>query len=173
MHRLATAWISSSLLLISAPFLIGAADLTTNVEARLLAAHNRERTSMGLPALQWNRALEASATHWADRLASTSSFEHAPENLDSPQGENLWAGSSGYYPPEAMVNAWIREKRHFKEGMFPNNSTTGRVEDVGHYTQVVWRDSRNVGCAIARGKIEDILVCRYSKAGNYLGQRPY
>ena len=57
----------------------------------------------------------------------------------APEGENLWAGSKGYFTPQAMVDAWIREKKYFRPGTFPDNSVTGRVEDVGHYTQVVWR----------------------------------
>ena len=72
-----------------------------------------------------------------------------------------------------MVSAWVREKRYFKPGTFPNNSITGNVEDVGHFTQVAWRDSREVGCAVARSDREDILVCRYTQAGNYIGEQPF
>ena len=50
--------------------------------------------------------------------------------------------------------------------MFPDNSTTGKVEDVGHYTQVIWRATSEVGCAEATSADEDILVCRYTEAGN-------
>jgi len=143
------------------------------VQARLLDAHNRERSVIGAPPLRWNPELEASARQWADHLAATGAFEHAPENPGQPEGENIWAGSRGYYSPEAMVDAWIREKRYFKPGTFPNNSATGRIEDVGHYTQLVWRDTHEVGCALAQGKIEDVLVCRYANAGNYVGEQPF
>ena len=72
-----------------------------------------------------------------------------------------------------MVGAWVREKQFFRPGVFPNNSTTGRVEDVGHYTQLVWRATTEVGCAQASSEREDILVCRYAEAGNYRGERPF
>ena len=49
----------------------------------------------------------------------------------------------------------------------------GRGGDVAHYTQLVWRDTREVGCAVAAGQHEDILVCRYANAGNYRGERPF
>jgi uncharacterized protein YkwD len=142
-------------------------------DQRVLAAHNREREDLGLVPLRWNPALARSARRWADYLAVTGRFEHAPENYAAPQGENLWAGTKGYFSPEAMVNAWIREKKNFRPGTFPDNSTTGRVEDVGHYTQVVWRATTQVGCAEARSRSEDILVCRYAEAGNYRGEVPF
>lgn len=158
---------------LTSPLLVAATPpAPSSVEARLLNAHNRERGALGVPPLRWNKGLEDSARTWAAHLARTGQFEHAPENPRQPQGENLWAGSRGYYSPEAMVEAWIREKRYFRPGPFPMNSSTGRVEDVGHYTQLIWRDTGEVGCAIARGKLEDVLVCRYSNAGNYIGERP-
>jgi hypothetical protein len=141
-------------------------------DQRILAAHNRERVDLGLEPLTWNPALAQSAQIWADTLASTGRFEHAPENRYAPEGENLWAGTKGYYTPEAMVDAWIREKRFFRPGVFPDNSTTGNVEDVGHYTQLIWRTTTEVGCAEAASASEDILVCRYAEAGNYIGERP-
>jgi hypothetical protein len=161
-----------------APVFAGAAaadpeDSLVTFDRRILAAHNLERRNLGLQPLNWNPALAQSAQRWADYLAETGRFEHAPENHHAPEGENLWAGTRGYYKPEAMVDAWIREKRYFRYGVFPDNSTTGRVEDIGHYTQVVWRATHEVGCAEAASAREDILVCRYAEAGNYRGELPY
>lgn len=152
---------------------IASADLPAGFDERILAAQNRERLGLGLHALRWNDALAQSAKDWANYLASSGRFEHSPENTKKPEGENLWAGTKGYYSPEAMVDGWVREKRYFQPGLFPNNSTTGRVEDVGHYTQLVWRATSEVGCAKATSAQEDILVCHYSEAGNYVGERPF
>jgi hypothetical protein len=71
-----------------------------------------------------------------------------------------------------MVGLWIAEKGHFKPGVFPDNSRTGDVRDVSHYTQVIWARTNEVGCAIASNMREDILVCRYKQPGNVLMQRP-
>ncbi len=157
---------------LAAPLLTGNT-ATGATEARLLAAHNRERVALGVAPLRWDANLARAARSWADRLAATGQFAHAPENPKDPQGENLWAGTRGRYTYEAMVDGWAREKRYFKPGRFPDNSVTGRVADVGHYTQLMWRDTRSVGCAMARGVREDVLVCRYAQAGNWVGEKPF
>jgi hypothetical protein len=156
-----------------ASLLTGTSSATVSFETRVLATHNAERARLGIAPLRWDANLAASAQRWADALAATSRFEHAPENPREPQGENLWAGTKGYFAPEAMVDAWVREKKHFRPGVFPHNSATGRVEDVGHYTQVVWRATGEVGCARAASAREDILVCRYAEACNYKGETPF
>lgn len=160
------------LLLCLMPLLMGHAAPLGSVEERWLVAHNEERARLGVPPLRWDPLLAQAARAWAGRLAARGAFEHAPEREEDPQGENLWAGTRGYYSPEAMVNAWVREKRFYKPGVFPDNSVSGRVADVGHYTQLIWRDTRRVGCARATGAVEDVLVCRYHNAGNYIGERP-
>lgn len=158
---------------LTTPFFMGAIDMRVSFDERILVAHNQERLDLGLPPLGWDPALTESAQRWADYLASSNRFEHAPEDHRAPQGENLWAGTKGHFAPEAMVGAWVREKQFFRQGVFPNNSTTGRVEDVGHYTQLVWRATTKVGCAEASGPREDVLVCRYAEAGNYRGEMPF
>lgn len=173
MARVARSLAVKWAILAAAPALIGATGLNSNFESRVLAAQNRERQSLKIPALAWNVELAANAQRWADHLAATGAFKHAAEKPRDPEGENLWAGTRGYYPIEAMVDAWAREKRYFVSGTFPNNSATGRVEDVGHYTQLMWRQTRQVGCALASGAREDVLVCRYRNAGNYVGDIPF
>ena len=163
----------ASVLGLVAPFNMGAMGLDMNFDERILFAHNAEREALGIEPLRWNPALAQSAQYWATSLAVSGRFQHAPADRANPVGENLWAGTKGYYSPEAMVQAWAREKQNFRPGRFPANSMTGNVADVGHYTQMVWRTTQEVGCARATGTREDILVCRYTQAGNFLGQRPF
>jgi hypothetical protein len=160
-------------LLLCSPVLIGGTATRADFNQRLLAAHNAERAAIGVPPLQWNQQLAADARVWADEMAATGRFEHSPdEATEEPQGENLWAGTPRAFSPEAMVHLWVAEKGDYRPGIFPNNSRSGDVEHVGHYTQLIWRKSRQVGCATAVGRDEEFLVCRYSDAGNVYGERP-
>jgi hypothetical protein len=145
----------------------------SNLEERLLAAHNRERAALGIEQLAWDPELAAHAASWGEKLAQSDVLQHAPQDGDEPQGENLWAGSTGHYAPEAMVKEWAREKGNFRPGRFPEISNTGHWKDVGHYTQMVWRETDRVGCAVAEGEEFDYLVCRYRTAGNVIGQAPF
>ena len=160
-------------MLLCSPLLIGGTAQRADFNARLLLAHNIERARIGVPALGWDPALAADARVWAEELAASGRFEHSPDEAGKPlQGENLWAGTPRAFAPEAMVRLWTAEKADYRPGLFPNNSRSGDVEHVGHYTQLIWRSSRRVGCATAVGREEEFLVCRYSEAGNVTGQRP-
>lgn len=161
------------MLALAAPLMTGGVDRGASLEERLLAAHNRERAATGVPALEWDSSLAADAASWARELARTGRFEHSDADASAPdvQGENLWAGTVGVWGPEEMVGYWIAEKRDYKPGTFPAVSRSGDLEKVGHYTQVIWRTTRKVGCALDRSRREDVLVCRYAEGGNVIGER--
>ena len=72
-----------------------------------------------------------------------------------------------------MVSLWIAEKRLYKFGVFPASSCSGRLEDVGHYTQLMWSETSRVGCALARSPRVDYFVCHYSFPENVVGKRPF
>jgi hypothetical protein len=162
-------------ILAASPMLGGATGRLTSLDARLLAAHNAERAAAGLSPLLWDDSLAEDAGTWGEELAAIDDIEHSPDDPEDPdpQGENLWLGTRGHYAPEAMVGMWIEEKKHYRPGVFPANSRTGNLDDVGHYTQVMWRDTGRVGCALRESEDNEILVCRYLTAGNVEGERPF
>jgi uncharacterized protein YkwD len=137
---------------------------------RLLAAHNDERVASGVPPLAWSDDLAGQARQWAEHLAQQGQMIHATREQRGNAGENLWMGAAGRYSAEYMVGAFIEEKRNFRNGTFPDVSKTGQWRDVGHYTQVIWRGTQQVGCAVAKNRTNDFLVCRYFPAGNWYGQ---
>lgn len=72
-----------------------------------------------------------------------------------------------------MISSWGNEKKYFVNRPSPNFSTTGKFGDVGHYTQIVWRNTTEVGCALASRHGQDYLVCHYNPAGNVSGQKVF
>ena len=88
-------------------------------------------------------------------------------------GENLafWRGT--HTSLSSMIGLWGQEKQQFKEGTFPDVSRDGNWFSVGHYTQMVWRATTEVGCGIGNNGQTDFLVCWYSPQGNYIGRVPY
>ena len=59
---------------------------------------------------------------------------------------------------------------------YVTNSSTDATKAVGHYTQIVWKNTTKVGCGIANSLTDrggEWVVCRYSPPGNYVGQKPY
>ena len=80
-------------------------------------------------------------------------------------------GTRGAYALEEMAGSWAAEKRLLRAGAFPNVSTSGHWQDVAHYTQMIWRSTTRVGCALHRSDRADFLICRYAPAGNVVGQR--
>ena len=137
----------------------------------LLARHNVERRQAGVPALAWDPALVQGAQVYANELARLNLLRHSPRGLRRGIGENLWMGTRDYFRPAIMVGAWASERSMFRSAQFPAVSTTGNWADVGHYTQMIWRGTQRVGCAIGKSARSDVLVCRYWPAGNVDGQR--
>lgn len=138
----------------------------------MIAAHNAQRARVGVPPLAWSDRLASIAQNWADNLMARGRFEHSP---NSELGENLFelqgTGAGVAAAPAQVVEDWAAEARDYD---YRSNS----CRDVcGHYTQVVWRETKTVGCAVARGAggvgWREVWVCEYNPPGNWQGQRPW
>jgi uncharacterized protein YkwD len=145
---------------------------TTDLVNSILAVHNSERSAVGVLPLVWSDNLAAGAKTWAEHLATTGEFAHDP-NRPNGVGENL-AGfnpSKGVSAPGEGQSLWVDEKKNWHGGVL----TPENWSPTGHYTQMVWKDTKQVGCATASGNGHpfSILVCRYSPAGNFMGQAPF
>lgn len=129
----------------------------------MLALHNDIRAEAKLPPLQWSNELAAYSRRWANTLLTKKLSMHNP---NSPYGENIFLTGVGY-TPSMVVQQWAAESRSYS---YRTNSCSG---DCGHYTQIVWRDTRRVGCAVAQNARRSVWVCSYDPPGNYRNEWPY
>jgi uncharacterized protein YkwD len=130
----------------------------------MLASHNAVRAGVRMPPLAWSDRLAARAQDWADHLLARGQFMHRPK---SAYGENLFEIDGAAASPAQVVHSWAAESRNY-------DSVSNRCSGVcGHYTQIVWRDTKEVGCAVARGGGREVWVCNYDPPGNWVGRRPY
>ncbi|HQT40451.1 MAG TPA: CAP family protein [Acidocella sp.] len=143
------------------------AQLSSNNIGELLAAHNAYRAPIGLPPLHWSAVLADEAQDWAEHLAQIGTLAH------SGPGQNLAWATAGSVSLTQFVNLWGGERRYFHDGSFPDISSTGNWMDVGHYSQIIWAATNEVGCGFAESYGRDYLVCNYSPPGNVMGERPY
>ena len=133
----------------------------------MLAAHNGYRARLGLPPLHWSNQLAADAQQWAEHLAEIGQLEH------SNSGQNFAMATAGTMSLTQLVDLWGSEQADFKNGYFPDISTTGNWMDVGHYSQIVWKTTTKVGCGFAESDGNDVLVCDYAPPGNVMGEQAY
>jgi len=130
----------------------------------ILDAHNAVRADLKLPLLQWSNELAALSQKWANTLLV---HNRVYINPTTPYGQNLFMVSGGSASPAAVVRQWASESWSFD---YDSNSCSGIC---GHYTQLVWKHTSRVGCAVARGNNQEVWVCDYDPPGNVLGQSPY
>jgi pathogenesis-related protein 1 len=130
----------------------------------MLAAHNAVRARVKVPPLTWSETLAKQAQFWAHRLLIGNKFDHNP---DSPYGENLFDISGDSATPAFVVGTWASESRDY------NYATNTCRKVCGHYTQIVWESTKQVGCAVARDSKREVWVCNYDPPGNWIGKRPY
>ncbi|CDS39559.1 GLIPR1 protein 1 [Echinococcus multilocularis] len=159
-----------------------ASEAPTEQERRdLLNFHNGKRRSVNPSAanmleMVYSKELENLAVEWVARCK----FEH-PNWKEYPAyrgiGQNLALSGGSRRNLVAQATGWWNEVAYYT---YANNTcASGKV--CGHYTQLVWASSGELGCAVQR--CDDIkpdwpkpiflMACQYKPPGNYAGEKPY
>lgn len=135
----------------------------------MLRAHNEYRSRHQASPLKHAKDLSEFAQKWANHLVATNSFQHSNCDLKGERlGENIamkWSSQPDAYTGQEATDQWYSEVKQHTFGGEPSSMGTG------HFTQVVWKGSKEfgVGKAVAKdGKT--IVVASYRPAGNMMGK---
>jgi pathogenesis-related protein 1 len=134
--------------------------------------HNYWREKVGVSKLTWSDDLAAFAQEWANQLGTEDcDMRHRPRSGKFTQkyGENIYWCSGMKATAEMVADSWASELEDYNTNTL--ECEPGKV--CGHYTQMVWSSTTEVGCAMVRCGNQELWVCNYNPPGNYVGEKPY
>jgi uncharacterized protein YkwD len=178
---------------------------TPTDQQQIINGHQTWRSLVGSPSLTWSSTLATQAQRWAQYLKTNGlvwqQSAHSPKDgyyRGATDGENLgmgWSSGANTYTYTNAISSWGGEKGCYNHGPFgcARDSCGGctssggwvNMNNIAHYTQVVWKNTQQVGCALATGVPYhnypdvnartnwNVVVCQYSPGGNIEGQYAY
>ncbi|XVE99820.1 hypothetical protein REPUB_Repub03eG0234400 [Reevesia pubescens] len=130
-----------------------------------LDAHNAARKEVGVPSMKWDNVLEAYALNYSQGKISSCELVRAV----GPSGQNL-AWSRGDLSGTEAVALWVDDEKN-DYNLESGVCASGRI--CSHYTQVIWINSTQLGCAKVRcNNNGTFIACYYYPPGNIPGKRP-
>ncbi|KAG0249822.1 hypothetical protein DFQ27_009768, partial [Actinomortierella ambigua] len=124
-------------------------------EQQILDAHNQYRAIHKAPPLVWDPKAATHGNNWIQACQ----FKHSQNRQF---GENL---AYGYKDFPTAIKAWYDEERLYNY----NNPSFSMA--TGHFTQVVWKSTKAVGCAVKYcDGYRSMYICNYSPPGNMMGR---
>jgi uncharacterized protein YkwD len=149
----------------------------TAFKSAVLNSTNYWRAQHQAKPLTWNDKLAEFAQNHAQKciwehsvrgFLQLSSDQRTNIQQGGPYGENL---AENFGSPTLAVDGWAAEEKKY-------DYATGQFsEETGHFTQLVWENTKEVGCGAVNcnndandGAHGWYLVCEYSPPGNVVGQ---
>ncbi|XP_050291544.1 STS14 protein [Quercus robur] len=134
-----------------------------------LDGHNQARAEVGVGPLSWSEQL-ANATSRLVRYQRNKMGCKFANLSSSKYGANQMWASGQAVTPRMVVDTWVGEKKYY------NHTDNSCLPDhrCGVYTQVVWKNSLQLGCAQAScADSSSLTICFYDPPGNIIGESPY
>ena len=140
--------------------------LGSQFQQSALEAHNKYRKKHHVGNLVLNDELCDIAQKYAESMARSGNFAHSNGKYHGKNmGENLFWCSGIRITGDMMTDDWYNEVKQYD---FDN---PGFVNGTGHFTQVVWKGSKEVGFGFAQDRDGGYYgVANYYPAGNYIGE---
>jgi len=138
-------------------------DLET-VRKNILENHNYHRKKHQVDSLVRFSDLETISQSYTEKMASTGNFAHSNNKYNGDyMGENLYMSYGSITGTDAS-EMWYDEVKKYD---FNNQ---GFSMSTGHFTQLVWKGSKQLGCGASCSNYGCYITCNYYPAGNYQGQ---
>ena len=138
----------------------------TEFQNSALEAHNNYRAKHHVGKLVLNKELCDIAQSYAEELARTGNFAHSNGSFHGDNmGENLFACYGMKISGKMMTDDWYNEVKQY------NFNNPGYISGTGHFTQIVWKGSKQVGFGYAQARDGYYYgVANYYPAGNFIGE---
>ena len=130
----------------------------------LLAAHNKYRAQHGAPPLQWSSEAASKAKSWVSHIASKKVLEHGNhEGMGQNIANKMSSAPDVDLSGQEAVDMWYNEIKDY------DYNNPGFAMNTGHFTQVVWAETTQVGAAKAKNGNAVFVVANYLPPGNVSG----
>ena len=159
------------LFLITAKNLRNTADWNWNtVHTNLVNLHNTLRQKHKSPSLTKSTEVAKFAQQATDHCAQLGKLEHTYHTYKSTTiGQNLYLASWAPSADDVVQSWYYEEEPHYDYDK--GQSKDGAV--TGHFTAMVWKSTKEVGCAYTLGKWGNYngyyVACEYYPLGNMQG----
>jgi len=170
-------------------------DFTEAGKKKIVEKHNelRRRVAKGeepnqpkaanMREMVWNDELAAIAQRWADQC--TFGHDKNRKKLDGTYvGQNAYmSGTTRQDDLTAIMDKMDKPTQAWYDEVTKNNYDPANIDPFkfdyksGHYTQVVWAESEELGCGQVMFKdgtfYKTYVMCNYAKGGNMMGAAMY
>jgi len=114
------------------------------------------------PPLEYSNSISEFSQSWANHMASKQLFEHSS---DWTYGENIAMSYNIQDQTYVVIDAI---NRFYDEETLYDYKKPGFYKETGHFTQLVWINSKQIGIGIAISSSNYVYVCtNYYPPGNY------
>ena len=134
------------------------------IRSEILSDHNYHRKRHQVDTLVRNSEIEKVAQTYSEHLAEIGNMQHSQ---NEKYGENLYycMSSAGIcVTGQKASQSWYNEVKQY------NFADPKFTSGTGHFTQLVWKASKQIGCGAACKNNKCFVTCNYYPRGNYLGQ---
>ena len=141
-----------------------------NAAREFLEAHNQARAAVSVKPLTWSEKLANATSLLVRNQRNKMSCQFANLTAGKYGGNQFWA-SGTTVTPRMVVDEWVKEKNFYNH----SGNTCAPNHMCGVYTQVVWKNSSELGCAQATCVKDQttLAICFYNPPGNVIGESPY